>query len=208
MKNSKPPKESSWEEAKIDDDFAPLPPDHPLNVARDETRRILVLEPSRIADPTLPIYRYQAGLDFVTLGERFSKGDRGALFSAIRVASVHGLPLPAWAAEAFVRGYNQVLNCRIDSWDEAFGKPFRKGAHLSALRKKRESRMAVLLAVQEAIENDETICSELFERVGRPLGLGKTLTEEFYYEALKLFPYMGKRPTIPSPKPLPRKRKK
>lgn len=42
--------------------------------------------------------------------------------------------MPDWLASAFLRRYDAVLNCRIGTWDEAFGAAQPRGKHLSTLR--------------------------------------------------------------------------
>lgn len=117
-------------------------------------------------------------------------GDGFAVLTCIRRCVTHGLVAPVWLAYAFNRRYGAVLNCLADSWDDpqAFGRPFPKGKHLNALRKARVNRFAVLNAVNEklAFEPETAIDKSLFESVGKPLGLGSTLTEELYYQALKM----------------------
>jgi len=111
-----------------------------------------------------------------------------ALLAAIRICANHDIPLPPWASSAYIAAYDCVLNCRAKSWDSVFGKPFPKGSHLAALRKKREMQFHVLNEVN-AIRNKapETPIDEyLFESVGAGLGLGKTITGEYYYSAKKL----------------------
>ena len=49
----------------------------------------------------------------------------------------------------------------------------------------------MLNEVNQAIKDDPKtpIGADLFSLVGEPLGLGKTLTEELYYEAKKLMSF-------------------
>jgi hypothetical protein len=61
---------------------------------------------------------------------------------------VHQLPLPDWAAEAFISGYDDVLNCRVGSWDEAFGKPW-PGKHLPELAQRRRLQFAIPLRIRD-----------------------------------------------------------
>ena len=49
----------------------------------------------------------------------------------------HGLIAPDWLAVAFIRQYDKVLNCRVATWDDAFGPARPTGKHLSTLKLKR-----------------------------------------------------------------------
>ena len=74
------------------------------------------------------------------------------------------------------------------SWDDVLGRPYRKGIHHEARRKRRQYRKVVydrILEIKKA-EPDTAIDGALFERVGRELGIGgKTLVEEYYYSVKK-----------------------
>ncbi|ABE44879.1 hypothetical protein [Polaromonas sp. JS666] len=50
----------------------------------------------------------------------------------------YGLVAPAWLAAAFLRQYDEVLWCRLSTWDEAFGPAHPPGKHLSTLLLRRE----------------------------------------------------------------------
>ena len=49
----------------------------------------------------------------------------------------HGLVAPDWLAVAFIRQYDKVLNCRVATWNDAFGPAHPTGKHLSTLKLKR-----------------------------------------------------------------------
>lgn len=110
-----------------------------------------------------------------------------AVLAAVRDVLAHELTSPEWLVFAYTRRYDAVLNCAAGSWDDprAFGRPYPKGAHLAALRKARRLRWAVSNAVSDTRARDPaaTIGRDLFERVGRDLGIGKTLAERYFYEA-------------------------
>lgn len=55
-----------------------------------------------------------------------------------------GLIAPDWLAEAFIRQYDQVLNCRVATWDDAFGSAHPPGKHLSTLRLKRRYSLQLI----------------------------------------------------------------
>ncbi len=155
--------------------------------AAAEEEAILRADPARHrADPTLPVSQLFGRLSLEEERERFTAGDRVALLAAVRECARCGLPMPDWVASAFIRSYDQVLNCRVKSWDEAFGKPFPKGKHVEALRQRRELRFAVGLAVLDRVKRDPStpIDKGLFEVVSEEFGIGASQAEELYYSAV------------------------
>lgn len=172
--------------------------------AQAETEEILRADPSRSpADPTLPVFRFAAEFDLQTERERFERGDKVALLGAIRICANHDLPLPDWASRAFIRAYDRVLRLETGSWDDAFGRPYAKGKHLSAMRKKRMYGYPVRVAVAREHNAGHAIDESLFAKIGKEFGLGKTLTAELYYGKTK-----AKNTEKQAPRRLPRKSKK
>lgn len=158
------------------------------DAAASEQDAILRADPTRHrADPTLPVSQFFGRLWLEQEQERFAAGDRGALLAAVRECARCGLPMPEWVAAAFIRSYDQVLNCRVKSWDEAFGAPFPKGSHLNALRKRRKLRVFVHSAVIDRVQRDPStpIDKGLFESVGEEFNIGASQAEELYYSAVR-----------------------
>jgi hypothetical protein len=158
------------------------------DAASSEQEAILRADPTRNrADPTLPVSQLFGRLSLEEERERFAAGDRVALLAAVRECARCGLPMPEWVAAAFIRSYDQVLNCRVKSWDEAFGAPFPKGSHLNALRKRRKLRIFVHSAVLDRVRRDPStpIDKGLFESVGEEFSIGASLAEELYYSAVR-----------------------
>lgn len=108
------------------------------------------------------------------------------VLQAVRACLSHGLVAPLWLVYAYNKRFDRVLNYHVGSWDhpDAFGLPNPKGSHLAALRKARLGRLEVSIAVHDLLQREPAtpIDKALFERVGRPLGFGATLTERYYYE--------------------------
>ena len=63
--------------------------------------------------------------------------------------AVYDLIAPDWLARAFLKGFDAVVNCRVKSWDEAFGSPTPKGRQLDAMRRDRMNRPRVWLLVND-----------------------------------------------------------
>ena len=162
-----------------------------LEEAQAATDAALAADPYRSdSDPTLPVYQWATLHELNRERQQFEAGDRMALFAAIRKCANHDLPLPAWAATAYIAAYDHVLNCRAKSWDEVFGTPYPKGVNLNAMRKRRILRFRVYRLVTEILqaERHTPIGVALFERVGREMRppIGKSEAAERYYEAMRL----------------------
>jgi hypothetical protein len=138
-------------------------------------------------DDTAPfqdVFRQQAILDLEALEKQFSTGDDFALLLAIRKCANFDMVMPDWVARNFIRRFDQVLSCRVGSWDEAFGQPY-PGKHLKGLRRNRELRFAIWVRIRKirrrfpAIPIDE----RLFGHIGKKFGIQKTKVGELYYQA-------------------------
>jgi hypothetical protein len=140
------------------------------------------------ADPTGPFYRWRARRKLGVLERRYAAGDRFALMHAIRVCANYDLAMPLWVALAYIEGFDRVLHYRADSWDDAFGRPFPKGGHLARARLRHMRGPQVYVRIMEILKSEKgaTIDDGLFERVGKELGVSKTLCSKLYYQQKKL----------------------
>lgn len=119
-----------------------------------------------------------------SFGEIFDKGHDYLLMYVISLCAEESIPLPHWAAKAFIKAYEKVRSGNVNSWDASFGTPFRKGANLNAIRKRLRLRPLIfdrICEIRKAAPKTP-IDAELFARVGKEFNLGKTLTAEYYYE--------------------------
>lgn len=119
--------------------------------------------------------------------KKFERGDRVALFAAIRLCANHDQALPEWVARGFIEGYDQILNCRKGSWDEAFGRPFPKNSKLHALRKRRVNAIKAANLVRAAQDRGESVADELFEKIGKKLAMSGSAVSKLYYSSAKPF---------------------
>lgn len=146
--------------------------------------------PGEASSRTCPLSKWDAIQRIENCRKQFTEGDQGALMAALRVCACHEIAMPDWLATAFIKAYDQVLNCREKSWDVVFGAPFPKGTNIKARRKERTLRFAVLREVRRIRDRypDRAINADFFEEVGEKFNIGKTLAEEFYRSALKIIP--------------------
>ncbi|WP_347275778.1 hypothetical protein [Candidatus Kuenenia sp.] len=136
-----------------------------------------------IDDPTSPYSQWNA-LQQLDIFEEAYKKDKFYLMQAIGVCAAHHLPLPLWAAKAYIEGYNKIADAKSKSWDEVFGRPYPKGTHLATLRKEKMFKRAVYNEISRIKKSQPDIAIDdgLFEKVGKKFGIGKTTASEYYYD--------------------------
>lgn len=131
------------------------------------------------------------------LEKQFADGDRLALFHAIATCAQYRLIVPPWAAGAFIERFDPVYRAEISSWDEAFGRPYPKGAHLEKLRRWRFD-CEIYMRIQNILEwrpgepaiaawltERGSIGPWLFEMVGTEFRIGSRKCKDLYYEQKK-----------------------
>ena len=117
------------------------------------------------------------------LRERFEAGDEGALLDAVDCSARGGIPLAVWAANAFCERYMQWARFQAKSLDASFKVERRKGAHLKdrARREMLKWRVVIeLLRLQR--EKRMPVDEALFARVGKRLGISRSLANKIYYD--------------------------
>ena len=138
-----------------------------------------------------PVLVFMAFRDLDACQSNYQTSNSGReILRGVKICAANDIVLPDWLADAFCNRYYEVVNCSVDSWDKAFGKPFPKGKHLNAMRKERNLSIRVYNEIRNILlaVPDTPIDKSLFERVGAQFGLGATLAEEYYYSRLKQFP--------------------
>jgi hypothetical protein len=112
---------------------------------------------------------------------RFDKGDLGALVRMMYVCTHLQRPLPAWAGEAFLTGFQKVKSGEFRSWDDVFGAPH-KGRKIDSVKLHNQAFSVHArcrhLHEQESLPIDDA----LWTKVGKEMGLKKTTVSELYYE--------------------------
>jgi hypothetical protein len=115
--------------------------------------------------------------------EAFVSGDNLALPNAIRACAMGSVPLPAWAAIAFVNGFFKVERLEVESWSDILGWPHPKGVHRGRLRKRQKIGSQVWTYVVILNYFGRRLDKGLFEDVGACFGIGATLCEQLYRAA-------------------------
>ena len=100
-------------------------------VVDEETTSVLPL-----VDPRRPRSRWWAMRALDEYQAEFDETQNGfAILAAIRECARAELVIPPWLSRAFITRYDNVLNLRAGSWDEAFDKPYPKGTNIAAQKK-------------------------------------------------------------------------
>ncbi|MBI3528211.1 MAG: hypothetical protein HY067_09595 [Betaproteobacteria bacterium] len=141
-----------------------------------------------ITDPRRPLAQWQAARKVSEIEKRVEQGDSFALFWAIRFCSFHGIVLPPWLAQKYVECFDKIVNHEAKSWDEAFGRPFRKGLQIQKLKLGEKWRLLVWTTVIRERNNNSKLAigPKLFEKVAKELKLGAPTVKKYYYETEKL----------------------
>ena len=102
------------------------------------------------------------------------------------------VPIPPWLKQAFQNAYGAKSDGKIKSWDEVFGRPFKKGIRPARERRNRRIANDLYERVEERHSAGEPIDKSLFEAVGKDFGVGGTVASELYYEIKEIDERSGK----------------
>lgn len=119
--------------------------------------------------------------DIKPLQKDYESGHKISLMMCLKICAEYCIPLPDWAAAAYINAFESVRSLNCKSWDDAFGKPFPKYTNIASVRKKARLSSIIWSKVRIAKEAGRSVSAELFEEIGQPHGIGKTLAEEYYY---------------------------
>ena len=132
-----------------------------------------------------PFFRWVGVQELRELYDIYRTGDSGAITEALFVCALNSLPIPRWCEVAYLEAYRKVRHYKAKSWDDVFGHPHQKGAHLGAKRQEREKGILVYNRIRQIKEDNPStpIDGYLFETIGKEFAIGgKTLTEGYYYK--------------------------
>jgi hypothetical protein len=112
------------------------------------------------------------------LKRQFEDGDKSVLLSAIYWCLELKRPMPEWLRVAFLDAYEAAE--RFRSWDEVFGRPVAKGAHLKPKRNAQLS-WTIVERVEAMKAKGWKVDKELFDQVARDLKI-KGVKGTYYAE--------------------------
>jgi hypothetical protein len=123
----------------------------------------------------------------------FKGGDKLAPLLMLRDCYYMHWPVPEWALEALTAALNKVESGNAHSWDDVLGRPRppRTHAHTAQLD---HQKYAIYVRVRAIMRNEGVPISEqLFERVGREMGLGGATTiKQRYYQVDRIVRRLGR----------------
>ena len=117
------------------------------------------------------------------LREKFEAGDEGALLNAVDCSARGGIPLPVWAANAFCDRYMRWYRFQVESLDAAFRVQRPKGMHIKDRAYREMLKPRVVLELLRLQSEERTAVDEfLFARIGKRLGISRSLASKVYYD--------------------------
>lgn len=117
------------------------------------------------------------------LKEKFEGGVKSALLYAIYYCCLTKRPLPEWLRCAFLDAYESATAYEIKSWDDAFDRPHPKSTHVDKKKRHFKLRHVIMQRVEELRSEKKPVDKELFDKIGKELGIGgSTTVSEIYYE--------------------------
>lgn len=136
-------------------------------------------------DPKLPHAQYFASFH-VSLLEEYFKEDKFCLHMAVALCSYHGLPMPEWVSKAFLSGFYKITLAQVgNSWDAAFGRPYREGSKMPRLEEQRRLKFSIYDEVVRlgAKHPDLAKNSYLYDKLAKKFGIGKDVVASLYKSA-------------------------
>ena len=114
--------------------------------------------------------------------DAIERGDGVEVLKSLSMAVSNGLTVPDWLARAYVSRMNRFEAHDVGSLDEAFGNKPQTTRWRVALRDKEDLIPEVSRRLMQAVSQNPKIPidNELFDSVGRSLGIGKTLCRKYY----------------------------
>ena len=96
--------------------------------------------------------------------KKIEGGNKEVLLKAMHQCLIMKKPLPEWLRLAFLHAYQSAYPFEIKSWDEIFGPPHPKGAHLKTRKRHFELRFPIWSRVQELAASGEKIDKALLRK--------------------------------------------
>lgn len=137
------------------------------------------------SDKVRPIERWREAQRLKALADRYEKGDKTALFEAMSICAYNSFPMPKWCANAIVKAYISVKMYELKTWDDIFGKMYKKNTQVETNRQKIQDYGKVSRRFHEILEATpgKTIDIRLFGEIGKEMATGgKSKIGDIYYK--------------------------
>jgi hypothetical protein len=122
--------------------------------------------------------------------KKIEEGNKEILLKAMHQCLIMKKPLPEWLRLAFVQAYQSAYPFEIHSWDEIFGPPHPKGAHLKTRKQHFGLRLPISSRVRELAESGEKIDKGLFDKIGKEFNISGTTASTIYYDVRNWLRYV------------------
>jgi hypothetical protein len=116
------------------------------------------------------------------LKSAYEAGNKNALWKMIVVCALSKSPIPGWAASILEGADGYVAWGELNSWDELFGKPRQKSRSVMIGWNR---RLEVWERIMDLHHRGAPINDDLFDRVGKELGIGARETVRKLYKSAK-----------------------
>jgi hypothetical protein len=118
---------------------------------------------------------------------QYEQGHKRALLYWLDYCLTNNVQVPPWIKQGLSNALDAAFLYRIKSWDEVFGELLPKGKRIATERRNREIFWDLFSRVRDLHAAGASIDEELFEKVGKEFGVGKTVASEIYYETGRAF---------------------
>lgn len=156
---------------------------------RDELRELYLMGDETAAKRKV-VFRRLAAQQLLGIGREYlKKPDERLILMALAHCCNRSLPIPKWCEKAFLSAYTSIIwEYKADSWDAAFGKPFRKGLKLGAKQTEKEKSHAVWAYIQRRQKEDPSLSLKgnreregLFEEAGKRFAISPAKASDYFY---------------------------
>jgi hypothetical protein len=144
----------------------------------------LAAAPPVLGKPALSRFSPEQAAEFVEqkLRPRFEGGEPRALLDAVDICARAGIAMPWWLVEAFSARYTAWRRLQIKTLDETFQVAWPKGTRWSDLARRERLKSDVLhRAFELRTRENLPFGEELFECIGRDLGISGGLANKIFY---------------------------
>lgn len=118
--------------------------------------------------------------------QAFEAGEKGRLLRIVKSYLKRNEPLPEWARDALIAAIDKADHFEIKSWDEVFGRLLKKGEQLASKRRHWVAERKVVKRVWDLRDEGKSITKELFDKVGKEVGVSGTVASDVYYDIMKM----------------------
>jgi hypothetical protein len=119
--------------------------------------------------------------------KRFEAGDKLVVMGCLYWCIDNDVPIPDWLERILKEACYAAENHEIESWDEVFGKPLKKGQRQAVARRNAAIAHKIFQRVEELHATGKARDKKLFDTVGEEFVVGGTVVSEFYYKIREEF---------------------